>query len=91
MSTELKVPDDFEYLDLTFEQKSIYKLKKNLMAKIDSHFKTEFRVEFEMATFLDPGYKKHVTRDLLNDIKNFALKYNLADEIYEVILNSLVI
>ena len=64
--------------EISIEDEVIENLKKNLQVNIDSHYKSEFRPEYEIATFLDPGYKFLIQKDLRQEILQFATRHGIA-------------
>ena len=75
--------------EMTIEDETIELLKRNLLSNVDSHYKTQFRMEYEIATFLDPTFKIIVTKDLTQDILDFAIEHGIAVPEAEVILISI--
>ena len=72
--------------DPTLEQESIMILKQKLTDQVNFYIGPEIRPEYKIATFLDPGYRKMVSGDVFNEIKNFAELHGLLDTIDPVIL-----
>ena len=70
----------------SIEDQAIIILKKNLYNEIETHIKHEFRPEFEIASFLDPGYRYMIDKDMIEPIRKFLEKKGLIDEIDVVIL-----
>lgn len=55
-------------------------LISNLKEQIDLKYKTEFRTEYEIATFLDPAYKYLINFDSVKEkIIQFASNHNFLD------------
>lgn len=75
--------------EMTIEDETIELLKRNLLSNVDSHYKTQFRMEYEIATFLDPTFKIIITKDLTQDILDFAIEHGIAVPEAEVILISI--
>lgn len=85
--TDTLQPSHFEF-EKSLEDEAVELLKVNLQQNIDSKYKTQFRLEHKIATFLDPTFKVLIKEDLSDQILEYAIRHGIAEQESNVILNA---